>query len=116
MNQEDREILRIFYQELARSAQIDRQTDFYFRVLRGNRASRTAWVLENRDNLGIPPKLLVIVEQLGELTAEDIAVIAAESVAEVLNKARRSVWTIFWSWRFWPWNWWRGESHGETGT
>ena len=51
--------------------------------------------------LNVPPELAVIIENLDELTKEDIAIIAAAQAAPVAEKVINSVW----AWRWWPWNW-----------
>ena len=101
MKQEDRKAIRLFYQTLLSSASAPQQTDFYFRVLKGNHTSRKAWLIENQELLNVPPDLAVIIENLDELTKEDIAIIAAAQAAPVAEKVINSVW----AWRWWPWNW-----------
>jgi len=101
MKQEDRQAIRTFYQTVLTQGSTAQQNDFYFRVLKGNKTSRKAWVLENQPLLNMPADLVTIVENLDEITKEDLAFIAAVQAAPVVQKAVNSIW----AWKWWPWNW-----------
>jgi hypothetical protein len=104
MKDEDRQALRIFYQELAKQSFTKEQFSLYW-ALEGSKADRVAWLKANMDKMNIPADIQVILNNMDKMNKADLSIIAASVItpytAPVLQKQIDSVWT----WKIWPWNW-----------
>jgi hypothetical protein len=101
MKKEDALVLKTFYQSLAQQGFSTSQLQLYA-ALRGGKAQRLEWIKMYGSSLNLPTDITVLLSTIDEFSKEDLAVIAAGQVANVVAPKIQGLITKILSWlKFW---------------